>query len=57
MIDSEVKLQDLVDQAHFEGEILVLVVPQAEALSLVLAPSEQLAIGVDCGLDVDSCVN
>ena len=57
VIDSEAQLQDLVDQTHFEGEILVLGVPQAETLSLVLAPSEHLAVGVDGGLDVDSSMN
>ena len=57
MIDSEAQLQDLVDQAHFKGEILVLGVPQAEARSLVLAPSEQFAVGVDGSLDVDSRVD
>ena len=57
MIDPEAQPRDLVDQAHFEGEILVLGVAQAQALSLVLAPSEELTVGVDGGLDVDSRVD
>ena len=57
VIDPEAQLRDLVDQAHFEGEILVLGVAQAQTLSLVLAPSKELAVGVDGGLDVDSRVD